>query len=269
MTMGFYIGGAILLIVGVVFFIIQRKRSGKLHHIEYNDTTSINQIIKNHEEMSGSFGPGSFSLYSEVKGIATAKSPIKTEFSNQECVYYKSTVTREYEVLEKTKDASGKSSKRWVRKSEVVSNNENKSHDFMIRDNSGEILLNTDGSELHAKKTYSKFEEGNNESEGGLNISIGSFSISSGSNYRTIGFKYEEYAIPTKTPLYIIGDANDRSGRLQISKPTDKRPFIVSTKSEDEIVKQLSSSAKWMLYASIGSAIIGSSLIVMGIIKSF
>ncbi|MCT4581744.1 MAG: E3 ubiquitin ligase family protein [Flavobacteriales bacterium] len=267
--MGFYIGGIILLVVAVIFFIIQKKRSGKLHHIEYNDTTSINQIVENHNEMSGSFGPGSFSLYSEVKGIATANTPIKTEFSHQECVYYKSTVTREYEVLEKTKDASGKSSKRWVRKSEVVANNENKSHDFMIRDNSGEILLNTEGSELHAKKTFSKFEEGDDAPKGGLNISIGSFSISSGSNYRTIGYKYEEYAIPTKTPLYVIGDANDRSGRLQISKPTDKRPFIVSTKSEDEITKQLSSSAKWMFYGAIGCAVAAGTLIVIGVIKSF
>ncbi len=265
--MGFYIGGAILFIIAIILFIIQRKRSGKLHHIEYNETTSINQIIENHNEMSGSFGPGSFSLYSEVKGIATANSPIRTEFSQQECVYYKSTVTREYEVLEKTKDASGKTSKRWVRKSEVVSNNENKSHDFVIKDNSGEILLQTEGSELHTKKTFSKFEEGNDDPKGGLNISIGSFSISSGSNYRTIGFKYEEYAIPTRTPLYVIGDANDRSGRLQISKPTDKRPFIVSTKSEDEIIKQLSSSAKWMFYGAIGCATVGFALIITGLLS--
>lgn len=266
--MGFYIGGVIVLIVGVIFFVIQRKRSGKLHHVEYNDTTSINQIIENHNEMSGSFGPGSFSLYSEVKGVASANNPIKTEFSKQECVYYKSSVTREYEVLEKSQDSEGRTTKRWVRKSEVVSKNENKSHDFTIRDNTGEILIDTNGSELHAKKTFSKFEEGDNTS-GGLNISIGSFNISSGSNYRTIGFKYEEYAIPTKTPLYVIGDANDRSGRLQISKPTDKRPYIVSTKSEDEIIKQLSSSAKWMFYTSIGCAIGGTALIIIGLIKSF
>lgn len=263
----YFISGAILLVVGMIFLFIRNKRNTKLNHIVDNETSVISEIIENQEELSGSYGAGKFSLYTEIKGVAMANNPIVSEFSKQECVYYMSTVVREYEVLESSTSTEGKVSSKWVRKSEVVSSNENKAHDFVIRDNTGELLLNTEGSELFVKKTFSKFEEGD-QTNSGLNLSIGSFTISSGSNVKTIGYKFEEFALPLKTPLFVIGDANDRSGRLQLSKPTDKRPFIISTKSEDEIISELHSSANWMLYAAIGSWIVGIGLLILGIVKS-
>jgi len=268
--MGFLIGGIILEIIGVIFWILRGKKAGKLNVLEINETSKANEIIENYNGMVESHGPGSFSIYAELKGKAVAETPEISEFAKKECSYYRSVVTREYEQLETKTDSNGHSTKKWVRKTETVSSHTNTSPDFAIKDETGNILVDSTGAELHTIKTFSKFEEGKDPKGGGLNISIGGFNISSGSNVRTIGFKYEEYSIPLNTDLYVIGDVNDRSGRLMVSKPKDKKlPFIVSTKSEDELVNQLGSSVKWMKVASFICLGIGSALFIYGIINKF
>jgi len=268
--MGFLIAGIVLIVVAVVLWFMRKKKSSKVHYLEYTETSKIKDIKENQLSMSDSFGAGNFSLYAEVKGKAMAETPVIAEFSKTKCVYSQSTVTREYEVLEDKKDAEGNYVKKWVRKTEIVSSHTNVANDFVIDDGTGEILVNTDGAELNTKVTFSKFEKGEEPSnKGGINFSIGGFSMSSGSTIRTIGYKYSEFSIPLHTSLYVIGDANDRSGRLQISKPTEKKvPFIISTKSEEEITDKLNKSANWMLYSAIASGVIGLGLTIYGIIKS-
>jgi len=268
--MGFIIGGVVLVIVGIVFWFLRGKKAGKLNVLEINETSKANEIIENYKGMVESHGPGAFSIYAELKGKASADTPETSEFAKKQCVYYRSVVTREYEQLETKKDSNGHTTKKWVRKTETVSSHTNTSPDFAIDDGTGKILVDPTGSELYTVKTYSKFEQGSDPKGGGLNISIGGFNISSGPSVRTIGFKYEEFSIPLNTDLYVIGDINDRSGRLMVSKPKEKKAvFIVSTKSEDELIDNLGKSVRGMKIASFVSFGIGGALIIYGIISKF
>jgi hypothetical protein len=268
--MGFLIVGIILGIIGVIFWISRGKKAGKLNVLEINETSKTNEIIENYKSMVETHGPGTFSIYAELKGKAVADTPEISEFAKKECTYYRSVVTREYEQLETKQDSNGHTTKNWVRKTETVSSHTNTSPDFAIEDETGKILVDPTGAELYTIKTFSKFEEGKDPKGGGLNISIGGFNISSGASIRTIGFKYEEYSIPLNTDLYVIGDINDRAGRLMVSKPKDKKsPFIVSTKSEDELINQLGKSVKWMKVASFICIGFGGALIIYGIINKF
>ncbi|HIP37488.1 MAG TPA: hypothetical protein EYG85_11610 [Crocinitomix sp.] len=265
--MGLIIGGIVLIAIGVILWIVKEKKANKLNVLEINETSNANELIENYKSLIDSHGPGTFSIYAELKGKAVSETPQISEFGKKECVYYRSVVTREYEVLKTNRSSNGHTTKNWVRKSETISSNTNTSPDFSIKDETGKILIDSRGAELYTVKTFSKFEQGNEPKGRGLNISFGGFSISSGPSTRTIGFKYEEFCIPTNTDLYVIGDVNDRSGKLSISKPKDKKqPFIVSTKSEDELTGTLEGSVKGMKIAALISLILGGILVTYGAI---
>ena len=269
--MGFIIGGIILAIIGGVLWILMGKKEGKLGVLQDTETSTTNEVMENFNSMTDSFGAGNFSLFTELKGTAVANTPLESELSKKDCVYYKSTITREYEELKKSTDSEGKVTKKWVRKSETVSVNENTAAGFSLKDNSGEILINIAGAELHTMKTFSDFEQANDKGSGWTKISIGGFSLTTGGNnstIRTIGYKYEEHSIPLNTQLYVLGDANDRSGKLTVSKSKDKKvPFIVSTKSEDELTANLGSSVKGLKYGAFACFGIGGAIAIWGVIR--
>jgi hypothetical protein len=270
--MGFIIGGAIIAIVGLVLWIIKGKRAGKLGVLEDTETSTVKEVQENFASMSDSFGPGNFSLFTELKGVAVASSPLEAELSKKPCVYYKATVTREYEELQKSTDSDGNVKKNWVRKSEEVSNHENTATGFAIKDDTGEVLVDHTGAEKHTVKTFSEFEKVDENNSGGTKISIGGFSLSTGggnsATRRTIGYKSEEVSIPINSQLYVLGDANDRSGKLTVSKSKDKKiPFIVSTKSEDELTAKLGSAVNGFKYGAFGCFGVGGALLIWGVIK--
>jgi hypothetical protein len=270
--MGFIIGGAVFTIIGGVLWILMGKKAGKLGVLQNTETSSTHEVRENFNSMTDSFGQGNFSLFTELKGVAVANTPLESELSKKECVYYKATITREYEELKKSTDSEGKVSKNWVRKSETVSTNENTATGFSLKDDSGEIFVDITGAELHTMKTFSDFEQINDKGSSGTNVSIGGFSLTTSNEngtIRTIGYKYEEHSIPLNTQLYVLGDANDRSGKLTLSKSKDKNaPFIVSTKSEDELTASLGSSVKGFKYGAFACFILGSVLVVWGVIDT-
>jgi hypothetical protein len=55
-----------------------------------------------------------------------------------------------------------------------------------------------------------------------------------------------------------------------VSKPKDKKtPFIVSTKSEDELTSKLGSTIKALKIGMIAAAVIGAGLAIWGVISLF
>ena len=270
--MGFIIGGVVLVIIGGVLWFLMGKKAGKLDLLEDTETSSVKEIIENFTSMTDSFGSGNFSLFTQLKGTAVANSPLESELSKKDCVYYKATVTREYEELKKSKDSEGNITKKWVRKSEEVSTNENTATGFALKDASGEILIDMNGSEMHTIKSFSNFEKVNDDNSSGTKISIGGFSMSTGgpnSTIRTLGYKSEEVSIPLNYQLYVLGDANDRSGKLMVSKSKDKKvPFIVSTKSEDELTSSLGSSVNGLKYSAFACFMTGGALTAWGLIQA-
>lgn len=269
--MGMIIGGIVLAVIGGILWMVMGKKAGKLGILESTETSTTKEVHENFTSMTDSFGAGNFSLFTELKGTAVASTPLEAELSKKECVYYKATVTREYEELQKSKDSNGNVNKRWVRKSETVSSHENTATGFSIKDETGEILVDMAGAEIHPTKSFSDFEKVDDKNTGGTKISIGGFSLSTGggnSTIRTIGYKYEETSIPLNSRLYVLGDANDRSGKLTVSKSKDKKaPFIVSTKSEDELTASLGSSVNGLKYGAFACFGIGGALVIYGVIK--
>lgn len=272
--MGFLIGGVVVGILGVIFWIIKGKKEGKSAALELMETSRINDVNENHSELTASMGSGSFSLHVEVKGQADTDVPLEAEFSKEQVVYYNNKIVHEYEKLETKTNSDGKKEKRWVKHEETVADNNRWANGFGVQDATGFIQVNANGSVFHTEQLYANFEKGEpNKKTGGLNLSIKGFSMNIGGSknkgIRTIGYRYTETGIRMGTPLYVVGDANDREGRLQISKPRDKSDqFIVSTKSKTEFLGKIGSAVKGFKFAAIGSWVIAAALVVYGIINS-
>ena len=126
------------------------------------------------------------------------------------------------------------------------------------------------GAKIDTAQTFVKFEKNDSKEYQGTKIGFGKFSFSIGKKItrRILGYTSSEDSIKLNTPIYVLGEANDRSGKLCVSKPRDRDlSFIVSIKSEDEIVVGLEKSMDHIKYASIIALAIGGILIVVGIVS--
>lgn len=273
MGIGLMIFGAVVAIVGLFLWMAKSKKEGKSAVLSVTETSTVSEINENYESMRNTMGAGNFTHFCEVKGAAHSDNPLTSELAKEKCVYYSAKVVYEYERLEEKKDAQGKITKDWVKKSDVVSDNTKWADDFGVKDSTGFIFINPAKAELHAVQVHSAFEKGEPNQDSAIKLNIGGVSLGLGSKnpgHRTIGYRYTETAITLGKDLYVIGDANDKEGKLQIAKPADKKqPFIVSTKSESELAGDLGSSIKGL---TIGAYIcwgLGAGLAVFGLIKMF
>ena len=269
--MGLLIGGALIAIVGVILWMVMGKKAGQSAHLELTDTSTVSEVKENYESITGSLGSGNFTHFCELKGQAHSDQPITAELSNESVVYYKSEVIHKYERLENKKDSQGNMQKKWVKHSDTVSENEAWAQGWGVKDATGFVAINPKKSKLDSMQLHSKFEKGD-PSKSGLDIKLGGVSIGLGgggnSGHKTIGYEYKEIGIKQGQDLYILGDANDRDGSLIVSKPKDKKyPFIVSTKSEDELQAGLGSAIKGLKIGAFVCFGLGGALAVAGLLN--
>jgi len=272
--MVFFIIGIALIGGGVGLWFYRKSQLDKALNIRYQETTTSKNIWENYEDIRGAVGDGNYTEIVEVKGVAVAKTPLTADHSGKPVVYYKASILREYETQEKETDSNGNS--RWVtrRHTETVSTNE-QAIPFYVDDNSGKpIRINMEGADKIAQKSVDRFErefsnsylqQNKDTSWGGQLMNFLSSSNFGSSN--TIGYRLVEECIPINTQLYVYGEASDRQGELAILKPKDKgQNFIVSVKSEEELVEDTQSAAKWSLIGAIACGVLGLVSIVWGIV---
>ncbi|MCS6796087.1 MAG: E3 ubiquitin ligase family protein [Raineya sp.] len=271
--MGLVIAGIVCIAIAIGLWFHRKSQLNKSLNIKYQQTTTAKNIWENYEDIVGTVGQGHYSEIVEVKGIAKCDQPLLADHSRKPVVYYKASVIHEYEVQEQQRDSNG--NVRWVtrRRSETIASNE-QSVPFYIDDGSGKtIAVNPALAEKHTTTSVDRFER--ELSQGYLNQNRNSHwgmqlinFLSNVNTYgsRTLGYRLVEECIPVNVRLYVYGEANDRDGELTISKPRDENQnFIVSVKSEEELVQAAESSASLSLVGAIALVIIGAILIILGI----
>jgi hypothetical protein len=229
--------------IAVLFFFLGRGQGKKALDMLATETSTSADLEQLAADIAKEIGSGSLNQTAEVKGLVECPSPLKAEMSGTDCVWYRSTVTREYEESYTEKDSNGNTRTATRRGSETVSSNERRLP-FLVRDSTGTIDVDPEGATMDGERVLSKFEQGDR----GANIRIGSFSMNIGaigSGRRTLGYKLEEWAIPTGQNIYVLGEARDDGGRLRIGKPGSKGGrFLISLKSEEQLVKAAQSGSR-------------------------
>ena len=261
------IAGIVLIVIGIILFIVRAFNQKKLFNIKAAQTLKAKEIIDLCNSVKEEIGPGSFNKPLEVKGIIKCDNPLSAELSNQDCVYYSMSVTREYEETYTDYDQNNRPVQKTRRGSDTISNN-TQSIQFYVEDDTGKISVNPNGASIDSIKSVDKFEPAGLDMNA---ISFGRFNVSLpllASGRRTLGYRYQEQIVPLNRKIYVLGEASDSSGELMIQKPKNKKEsFIVSLKSEEELVGGVENVIKWTLISGIAADAIGIILLVLGVIK--
>jgi len=194
---------------------------------------------------------------------------LKADLSDRKCVCFKTEVLREYEEERWETDSKGNRQRRTHRGSETVSSNE-VVHPFWVRDPTGAVLVDPQGADIDWEKSVEKFKRGEPD---GATLTLGSFSINIGGvalsgGRRTIGYRYKEWLLPADRSVYVLGALTLCDGGPCISKPGEKgQKFILSTKSEEEIVKHAGRAIFWLTVCCGVAFLAGIVLVVVGLTK--
>lgn len=275
--------GLILLAVAALLYFLSKRSETKVHYVKATETSKIGAIQKLVAEVAADMPDGmatGFKDYVEVKGRVACDEPLQGEISDQVGAIVETEVIRVYERREETRDAQGQLRTEWRKGEETVSSNRRESP-FWIDDGTGRLRVKSNGGRgVELVKVVERYEPaGSNESGfgGQVTLSMGRFQMSLGSgrwdpsSSRTLGYRFVERILPIGKPVYALGEvaATEDEGLL-LRPPTEddkKKPFMVSPKTEEEIVKGAEKSAKLLRIFAVVLGVGGVALAVFGLIR--
>ncbi|HLF34568.1 MAG TPA: GIDE domain-containing protein [Cyclobacteriaceae bacterium] len=253
----------VLIIAGIVLFMNYKKVKKQFDNIRSVEKTTVAAIHENHDHFLIEFGTGTYQHYVELYGTVKCDAPLLSAITARPCVFSEHKVQRTYEVMVQEKDAQGNMVTRMRQQTETLSSNR-QSVSFRIAEDDSYVDIMPDGADIFPIQSHAS-------QTGSLDPAIaGKLGISLG--YRignTRGYSITEKIIPLEQNLYVLGEANDRAGKLTISKPREKdKSFILSTTQEDVLLEKLALKIKWFRLG-FWAAIIGGILSLVFLAYSY
>ena len=238
-------------------FYIRKKAQSTAIEMKFMQTKTISELKDMFNQMETNGLGNEYREYVELKGNIVSNELVKTPFSNRKVAYCESTLAQVTEQKEQYRDSNGNVRTK-VNKRENTISNEKTSQEINMKDSSTNenvvIEINGTGCNLDIPKTFDRFEPKSN-----LN-SYSYFNSFSWSRYgaETLGFKMTEKTIDENQSLYVLGEAFKVGDTIHIGKPQDsKKPFIVTTKSEEDFVNKSNQNAMFALIGGIAAIVIG------------
>jgi hypothetical protein len=187
----------------------------------------------------------------EVKGTLRVRTPLIAEFSKQPAAYYKSEIEREETYYER--DSSGKEQRR-TRTTTVYS--DMKYGQCLIEDQSGRVGIDFDGAAVEAVQVVN--EPTAPPAAGGGMIGTVLSALSSASSRYT----RKESLLAPDIPVYVLGEVQQGGLIGQPASGSKNKTFVISHKSEEERVKSLTSTTRWLL--AIGIILLVAAVVLAG-----
>jgi E3 Ubiquitin ligase len=128
---------------------------------------------------------------------------------------------------------------------------------FYVEDSSGRILVEPDGAEWDPETLVDEFQPG------GLPQQLLQQMVS---NTRFVGTRYRERIVPLQKRAYLLGEARDAGG-LALRKPEKGGRFLISLKSEEQLVESAKSSAQGFKIGAMVCALLGAGLLLAGLVS--
>jgi len=217
--------GIIIIAVGSLFLWLAKKQKQSSQAMQQQKAVPTNQL------QAGALA--------EVQGTVVASSPLKTPFSNRDCVYYEFEV--EKEVRRRGCDANGRPTMEtdW----ETVEQDEKKIP-FFIKDSAGKVAVNPEGATIEPKDLGEQhFRRGERFNHDFLRNIL--------SNISDTNTRVTEKALFVGEPAYVFGHVSEGAQGLEFSK--QGKNFLISYKSEEQVEKSTARSATAMkIFGYIG-----------------
>jgi hypothetical protein len=245
--------GILFLAIALGCYFAARGQSSRLRAMIAADTFSSQELQELYNRVVPSLGGEALAQICEVAGAIEADVALSAPLSGQACVAYTRTVTREYEEDVTSTDSDGKATTTAARRSEMVENNQQRVR-FFVRDTAGRVLVEPDQANLDQIETADRFEPAQPKP---------------GERTRTLGYRYQEQALPIGTHVYVLGCVVDGGGQPMIARsPRDlKQRFMISRRSERELTTAATNAAHKLYYAAGGSGLVGLVLVVLGLVR--
>ena len=272
--------GLVLAGVAVLLVFLAKRAEKRVHYMKATDTTKVGAIVELANQVASEMPDGlalGFKDYVELKGKIVCDEPLQCEFSDARAAIVETQVVREYERREERRDPQGNLRTEWRRGSDTLSSNRREAI-FYIDDGTGRLRVKPNkGVEL--VKIVERFEPASAMQSGfggQVTLSLGRFQMSLGNGFdlsgsRTLGFRFIERILPIDKQAYALGEvAQTEDEGLVLRAPTDddkKKTFIVSVRSEEDIVGSSQKSARILKIVAIVLAAGGAALLVLGLIQ--
>ncbi|MEO1671042.1 MAG: E3 ubiquitin ligase family protein [Cyanobacteria bacterium J06631_2] len=243
-----------LLIVGLILWAVAIFLLFKHHALKSDvrailatETSDIADLRAMQSSIAQEMGrSGTWREQAEIKGIVTCSRPLTAELSEIPCVYCHTLIEEEYERTEYDTDSDGDTHVHENRGTKTISKNQNQVN-FYLEDETDKIFVNLRGAEIDALTVVNEFESCYDEIH---------------HDYRILGYHHTEKIIELDSEVYIIGEVKDTDGRLQIGASGDRhKPFIISYKSEEELLHSKKAQGQQKLFWGIGLLFIGVSIV--------
>ncbi len=265
--------GAILIVACVVLLLMRRSRQAKLFEIMSTESSTAQQLAESAKYVAERMGEtGSFNKITELKGTIGCDAPLTSEMSKQPCVFYSTSITRDYEETYWETDSQTKQQVQRTRRNTEKVAGTTQSVGFWVEDPTGKVSVNPEGADVDAMQVVDRFQPGELGVGNGLvnlgdfTINIGGLTIGPSARTRVLGYRFRESVLPLGRKVYVLGEATDKTGQLAVGMPGQKgHKFLISLKSEEELIRSTGSAIRWMLASAIGSGLAGLVLIVMGL----
>ncbi|MGK2938183.1 MAG: E3 ubiquitin ligase family protein [Solirubrobacteraceae bacterium] len=264
----------ILILVGVALIAgaagalyLRRSERAHEHAAVATETITCAEAAALARGVAEEVGAGNFRQRCEVVGAAAVR-PGGVEMaptSGVPAVWYRTKVTHKYwEMQESTQD--GRTRRTRVERSETVSDDASDAP-FTVQDATGTVTVTAKDADIDApEQVLDRFEQHEGTSAGqGVAEGIFSTLLRIGDDTGTIGFQHEEWAIRPGTRLYVHGEVQDASGELAFGAPGAKGRFVVSTRSEEEVVASARRNARIAGVVGIVLVILGLGLVAAGV----
>ncbi len=244
-----------------IFYLLPKNKNN-ITEIKYLQTKTIAELQDMFKQMDESGLGNDYREFVELKGNVVSDQLVQTPFSNREVVYCESELLQVTEVKEQYRDSNGNIRNK-VEKNENSISNEKTSQEICLKDKSTDedvvLEVNATGCKFDIPKTFDRFEPKNN---------LGNYSYFNSFSWNryggeTIGFRMTEKTVDKNQSLYVIGEAFRVGDKIHIGKPQDnKKPFIVTTKSEEDLINKSNQSSMLLLIGGIIAIIVGICLFI-------
>lgn len=259
------IAGVVLLVLAVGAFVIARVQRAAARRATATETLGCGDLASLSADVAAEVGAGSFRQRCEVVGAAEPgpDGVLLAPESGLEAVWTRTKLVHEFwEMQEREVDGHRRRERR--EREEVVSDLSSQTP-FVVDDGSGTVLVHPKRAKIdEPEEVLDRFEpapaQGSSEGLSGVLSAL----LRSGADSGTLGFRHQEWIIRPGTRLYVQGEVQDGDGSLRFDAPQDKGSFLISTRSEEEIVSDALDTAYLATIVGAVLAVVGVGLTVAG-----
>lgn len=246
---------AITAIAAIVLYFVRRHYRFKLQSLLLAQPATSLQLKEIAEHVAGEIGGGNLRQYVKIWGAIEVEQPLVSELKQESCVYYCSTVSREYEERVRKEDSEGKVTWTTERRSDTISQNR-RSTPFYLRDQHGRVRVEP---EAAAIATIPILDEFRPASSAGSSI-FGAFALSLSTSAgvgKTLGYRYREEILPCDRSVLVVGAASDETGEVTLGPSTEPRQqFFIALKPETTLLQEVKQILRWLTIAGVASAVV-------------